>query len=93
MGAHARTRLDALRRRRRTIASVSGIGLLLAVTLEGDARLGSQIRDWCWRHGMILRNNGNILVLAPPLIITRAETDAMIDLIDRALAAAESRSR
>jgi adenosylmethionine-8-amino-7-oxononanoate aminotransferase len=37
---------------------------------------------------MILRNNGDILVIAPSLIITRAEAEWVIDLIDRAITAA-----
>jgi adenosylmethionine-8-amino-7-oxononanoate aminotransferase len=37
---------------------------------------------------MILRNNGNILVLAPSLVITQAEAEMVIDKIDQALAAA-----
>ena len=27
--------------------------------------VGNFIRQWCWEHGMILRNNGDILVTAP----------------------------
>ena len=34
-------------------------------------KLGTFIRDWCYSNGMILRNNGDILVFAPALIITR----------------------
>jgi adenosylmethionine-8-amino-7-oxononanoate aminotransferase len=77
---------------------VRGIGLLWAVILDGKGRadnvpggkraLGSWISDWCYRQGMILRNNGDILVIAPSLIITRAEAEWVIDLIDRAITAA-----
>jgi adenosylmethionine-8-amino-7-oxononanoate aminotransferase len=35
-----------------------------------------------------LRNNGDILVIAPSLIITKAEADWVVDLIDRAITAA-----
>jgi putrescine aminotransferase len=59
------------------------------VTLKADAKAGTWIRDWCWKNGMILRNNGNILVLAPSLIITREQVDEMLGLIDRALTEAE----
>jgi len=37
---------------------------------------------------MILRNNGDLLVLAPSLIITREETSMMLETVERALTAA-----
>jgi 4-aminobutyrate aminotransferase-like enzyme len=36
------------------------------------------------------RHFGNIIVLAPPLVITRAECDRLVDTLDRALAALPS---
>ena len=63
--------------------------------LGGDSRrtrahrLGKPgISDWCYRHGMILRNNGDILVIAPSLIITREEADWVLDLMEQAITAA-----
>ena len=38
---------------------------------------------------MILRNNGDILVFAPALIITEAEIEQIVGTLDRALSAAE----
>jgi adenosylmethionine-8-amino-7-oxononanoate aminotransferase len=93
MGRYLRERLDAMRREHPAIGRISGIGLLQAVTLNADARVGTWIRDWCWRNRMILRNNGSILVLAPPLIITRPQVDEMLGLLDRALGAAEKKFR
>lgn len=89
MGQYCRRQLEAMRRRHSLIGDVSGIGLLLAITLKADAKVGTWIRDWCWQNGMILRNNGNILVLAPSLIITRDQVDEMLGLIEQAIAAAE----
>jgi adenosylmethionine-8-amino-7-oxononanoate aminotransferase len=89
MGQYIRARLETMRKQHRLISYVSGIGLLLAVQLKGDAKAGTWIRDWCWKNGMILRNNGNILVLAPSLIITKKEADYMLDLIERAITGAE----
>jgi adenosylmethionine-8-amino-7-oxononanoate aminotransferase len=102
MGAYVRRRLDAMRAHR-IVGEVSGIGLLQAVKLMADRRtrapldprlgVGSWVRDYCWRRGMILRNNGEILVLAPPLIITKAEADFMLDLIEEAIVAATKKFR
>jgi adenosylmethionine-8-amino-7-oxononanoate aminotransferase len=88
LGQLCRRRLDAMQKRHSIIGEVSGVGLLLAVTLDADAEVGTWIRDWCWQNGMILRNNGNILVLAPSLIITREQVEEMLGLIDQALVAA-----
>jgi adenosylmethionine-8-amino-7-oxononanoate aminotransferase len=91
MGQYMRQQLDAMQQRHAIIKELSGIGLLLAITLRADAKVGTWIRDWCWRNGMILRNNGNILVLAPPLIITRRQVDEMLGLMDQAFTAAEKK--
>jgi len=91
MGRYLRDRLGAMQKRHAIIKELSGIGLLVAVTLRADAKVGTWIRDWCWRNGMILRNNGNILVLAPPLIITRRQVDEMLGLMDQAFTAAEKK--
>jgi adenosylmethionine-8-amino-7-oxononanoate aminotransferase len=37
---------------------------------------------------MILRNNGDILVMAPALIITQQQIDEAIEVLDRGLGAA-----
>ena len=89
MGVFFQERFAALRRKHAVISDVRGIGLLWAVVLDGQGRaLGSRVSDWCHRQGMILRNNGEILVIAPSLIITREEAEWVVDLMDQALTAA-----
>ena len=80
------------------VGDVRGIGLLWAVELVADRQtgrkldpelgVGSFIRQWCWEHGMILRNNGDILVTAPALVMSREEIDFMLEMIDKSLQAA-----
>lgn len=80
------------------VGDVRGLGLLWAVELMADPKqkkkldpgleVGSWIRDWCWDNGMILRNNGDILVIAPALVISKEELDHMLDLMRQAIAAA-----
>jgi len=86
-GEYLKGRMDDMRQRHALVGGASGIGLLWALQLEADPALGvgSWVRDWCHEHGMILRNNGDILVLAPSLIITREEADFMLDLIESAV--------
>lgn len=89
MGDYLVEQLETTVRRHRLFSHVSGIGLLRAINLVDDvAGLGDWIRDWCFDHGMILRNNGNILVFAPALIITTEQIDWVVDRIDQALSEA-----
>jgi putrescine aminotransferase len=97
MGAYIRKRLEQMQRHGKIIGAISGLGLLLAVKLVKDRKkmtpfnpksgVGSWIRDYCYQHGMILRNNGDILVIAPSLIISKKEADRMLDTIEAAISA------
>lgn len=86
-GKYLGDKLLRLQKKCKIIKEVSGIGLLWAVTLDVDRKLGigGKIRDWCWQNGMILRNNGDILVLAPSLIITKKEADFLLNKIGSSL--------
>ena len=80
------------------VGDVRGLGLMSAVELVADPKtkqpfgadkpVGSFVRDWCYRNGMILRNNHDILVFAPALIVTEAQIDEIVGILDGALAAA-----
>lgn len=80
------------------VGDIRGIGMLWAVELMDDKEtkkkldpklgVGSFIRQWCWDNGMILRNNGDILVYAPALVINKQEIDFMLDLTNQAIQAA-----
>jgi len=89
-GEYIRERLERMRRLK-MVGDIRGIGMLWAVELLADRsrKVGGFIRDYCWKNGMILRNNGDILVLAPALNIGKDETDFMLDLIEKAIQAAE----
>jgi adenosylmethionine-8-amino-7-oxononanoate aminotransferase len=90
MGEYLLKKLEGLRGHR-VVGSVSGMGLLRALFLKADPKLnlGGFIRDYCYRNGMILRNNGDILVMAPALIITREQIDDAVSILSAALSAAE----
>jgi len=98
MGKHLRERLEGLRRKFPIVGFLSGLGLLQALflTAEPDSmkplpsrlNVGGFIRDFCYRHGIILRNNGDILVFAPALVIGREEIDEISGVLERALEAA-----
>jgi adenosylmethionine-8-amino-7-oxononanoate aminotransferase len=98
MGQYLRERLEGLRLKSKLAGFVSGLGLLQALFLTADNRsmapldgrlnVGSFIRDHCYQNGIILRNNGDILVFAPALIIRREQIDEVIAVLERALDAA-----
>ena len=98
MGEYIKGRLEKLKEKYPIVDDVRGIGMLWAVELmvgpekpkQIDAKLdvGGWIRQYCWDHGMILRNNGDILVIAPALIISREDVDLMLGLMDEGIAAA-----
>lgn len=86
-GKYLKAELEKLYKHK-IVGDVRGIGTLWAVELMADRKtktrldakldVGTFIRDWCWKNGMILRNNRNILVIAPALIISRKEIDIML---------------
>ena len=91
MGGYLRGKLEGIASAHKVAGRVSGIGLLQALFLEADPKLklGTFVRDYCYRNGMIMRNNGDILVFAPALIITRQQIDDIIRILDAALGEAE----
>ena len=80
------------------VGDVRGMGTLWAVEMVKDretreplspaGQVGSYVSTCCREAGMILRNNGDILVMAPALIMTNAQADEMVDGIDKAIAQA-----
>ncbi len=51
---------------------------------EGAA--GPIVRDACIRNGLMVRAIRDSIVMCPPLIISRAQIDQLVDIIDRSLA-------
>lgn len=68
---------------------IEGVGLLAGIALVQDRAsktffgpdidVGTICRDHCFRNGLVMRACGNRMVFSPPLIISRAEVDEMID--------------
>jgi taurine-pyruvate aminotransferase len=95
--------MDGLRTllKRPIVGDVRGKGLLQAIEFVKDRTTkepvdGSVITsvvDFCREQGVIVgragggRRFGNVIVLSPPLVITRAECDRLVDTLDRAIAA------
>ena len=71
------------------VGDVRGLGLLAAVELVADketrakfdpsANVGQQVAVAARDNGLLLRPIGDTIVMAPPLVITEGEVDALVD--------------
>jgi 4-aminobutyrate---pyruvate transaminase len=88
---------DGLRRlaEHRLVGDVRGVGLLAAIELTADKesgqgfpptrKAGLRFGEHAMRHGIVVRPLGDSIALSPPLIITKAEIDELIDGLHAAL--------
>jgi 4-aminobutyrate aminotransferase len=98
LGAYALERLRSMQRDSGMIGDVRGIGLQIVVELVNDRRNGEPAREEAdalmyraLREGLSFKvSHGNLLVLTPPLTITRQEMDRALDIIARCLHAMEN---
>jgi len=85
------------------VAEVQSCGLMAAVQLcrhpaTGEAfavehGVGMACRGHCFEHGLVMRAVGDRMIVAPPLIITRAQIDEMLALIRQALDRTHAQAR
>ncbi len=52
---------------------------------DPDLKVGVKCRDHCIERGVIVRAVRDIMVLAPPLIVTEAEIDRIVETAKSAL--------
>ena len=96
-GAYLKAELEKLYKYK-IVGDIRGMGMIWAIELMADRdsntkldpklKVGTFIRDWCWDNGMILRNNGDTLVIAPALVMSGEEVDMMLGRINEAIQAA-----
>ncbi len=77
------------------VGEASSCGLMAALLLVKDKatgaafdpalELGMVCRGHCFGNGLIMRAVGDRMIIAPPLVITRAQIDEMVALIRRCL--------
>ncbi|MGE0417213.1 MAG: aminotransferase, partial [Acetobacteraceae bacterium] len=98
MGAYLMDGLRTLMRHPQ-VGDVRGKGLLIGVELVkdrktkepvGPAQIGAVV-DFCKENGVLLgrsnggRKYGGVITMSPPLVITRAECDRIVETLDKAL--------
>jgi 4-aminobutyrate aminotransferase len=94
LGAHALARLRDAKVRLPAIGDVRGAGLLVGVELvepatgAPDRALAERVLYHCLAAGLSFKvGQGNVLVLAPPLVIAEADLDRALDIVLDAIAA------
>lgn len=77
------------------VGDVRGVGLMASVEMVKDKKtkegfdqslmMGRKVEDAALKHGLILRALGNILVIAPPFIISKDEVEKIVEIVGLAL--------
>jgi len=77
------------------VGEVQSCGMMAAVQLVRDPAtlalfdpalgVGMLCRAHCFREGLIMRAVGDRMIIAPPLVMTHAQIDEMMDLVRRCL--------
>jgi len=83
LGAHVLARLQRLVPRCPAIASVRGHGMMLGITLHGP---GQAAADACLARGLVINCTADrVLRLLPPLVISEAQIDRGVDILEEVL--------
>uniref|UniRef100_UPI00376F111D aminotransferase class III-fold pyridoxal phosphate-dependent enzyme n=1 Tax=Ectopseudomonas mendocina TaxID=300 RepID=UPI00376F111D len=71
------------------VGEVRGVGMLGAIELvqdkatrkryPGDKAVGMICRGHCFNNGLIMRAVGDTMIIAPPLVISQAEIDELVE--------------
>jgi acetylornithine/succinyldiaminopimelate/putrescine aminotransferase len=84
-GARLVAGLEELRAKRAVVGEIRGAGLLVGADLEIEA---GPVVDACRERGLLVNAvRPKTLRFAPPLVVTPAEVDAAIEILDSALGA------
>lgn len=83
------------------VGEVAGAGLVAGVQLAREARtrqrfanggeVGTVCRDLCFDGNLVMRASGDRMLLSPPLVVTRAEIDEIVEKAKRAIDATARR--
>jgi acetylornithine/N-succinyldiaminopimelate aminotransferase len=87
VGAHLESRLRALAAKHPAIVDVRGAGLMWGLELNhGDSNdVATAVHEAALRQGLLVnRTAGNVIRLLPPLVITEADLDRALVLLDAA---------
>ena len=85
LGARALQRLREMQARLPAIVEVRGVGLLLAIELA-EPGIAEEAMYRCLSRGLSFKvGQGNVIVLAPPLIIEEADLERALEIVEQAI--------
>ncbi|OGV62462.1 MAG: hypothetical protein A3K19_33435 [Lentisphaerae bacterium RIFOXYB12_FULL_65_16] len=97
IGAYMKARLKAIARKSKHLGDVRGMGLVLGLefvkdkkTKEPAPQLIKKVIVECANRGLLVGSVGmfgNVIRVAPPLVITRPEADASLDIMEEVVLA------
>lgn len=98
MGRYTIRRLNDLKEKHPLIGNVMGTGLHLGIDLVRDRKTRERAVDEaeivmfkCMEKGLAFKTiEGNVVTLRPALVITRAEMDTALDILDECIGAVEA---
>jgi adenosylmethionine-8-amino-7-oxononanoate aminotransferase len=78
------------------VGEIRGLGLMAAVELVGDRatkrpfdpamKIGDQVRARAQQAGLLIRNRGDVIHIAPPFIVSEQEVDKLVLILSHAIA-------
>jgi len=78
------------------VGEVRGLGLMVALEMAADREgtplpaslaAGESVRRYAQEHGVIFRVKGDIIMLAPPFVVTEEQIDRIVNVIGEGVAA------
>jgi 4-aminobutyrate aminotransferase-like enzyme len=101
-GHYLKSALEELHRRYEIVGDVRGLGLMLGIEIVSDKESktssplhATAISRYCRDHGLLLGHrptgavSGNVIRILPPFILTRAESDRGLAILEAAIQHAE----
>ncbi len=93
IGEHMKSRLKAMQDKCPYLGDVRGRGLIIGLdivkdkrTKERDPETTWKIINECCKHGLIIGAvSGNVIRVAPPLVISKEEADESLDIMEKIL--------
>jgi len=90
VGAYLLERLAALQAEHPAVADVRGLGLMIGLEFQ-SGKQAEAVAGGCFRRGLIVLECGDKAIrLSPPLVVSRAESDVALGILEAAVAEVEN---
>jgi adenosylmethionine-8-amino-7-oxononanoate aminotransferase len=99
-GAHLHAGLASFTERFSFVGDVRGRGLMAGIEMVADkakhtpvprtSDIPARVAREAYRRGLMVRISGPNMILSPPLVISRAEVDLMVDVLEQSFQAVQA---